>query len=313
MKKKGAYPIIKFPERIQNYRNGKIEELIPYPKPEYPDKERFKLGSLIFPLVLIPISYYFFNHNIVIGIFFSILFIVNILILIGDNNNKRKKWKNDLANYNKSLEKHKSSVEETSILLEELNTKEKKDEFIANRIQRIAQQIQIPQLLEINIAAKGASEKYFLNVLKEVFGENIYTNLTSTNKGFSLPFVPDFVFYDNKILIDIEIDEPYVFKTGEPIHYWDELCKKHIDKDRDSFFLQKNWMVLRFTEKQVALNALGCCRIIANVVKLTTGNAEYINELTNVKKIKRELFWTKKDAKKLYDDRFRESYKIKYS
>jgi len=41
---------------------------------------------------------------------------------------------------------------------------------------------------------------------------------------------PDFIFYDpvSKLKIDIEIDEPYVLTTGEPIHYdYCEYPKEH--------------------------------------------------------------------------------------
>jgi hypothetical protein len=109
---------------------------------------------------------------------------------------------------------------------------------------------------------RGKSELDFLPFLIKKFGRNIHADLIP-NKGYS-PFRPDFVFVDDKtgLHIDIEIDEPYSLTEKLPIHYIGSN-----DDERNSYFLNLNWAVVRFTENQIKNFPEQCCDIIASVIE----------------------------------------------
>src|SRR5690606_9268907 len=83
-------------------------------------------------------------------------------------------------------------------------------------------------------------------------------------KSHRNPFEPDFALIDENndinLFIDIEIDEPYDGITRQPIHY------TNYNKQRDTFFKNRGWIVIRFAEYQVVKNTLGCCKFIVEVV-----------------------------------------------
>lgn len=75
-------------------------------------------------------------------------------------------------------------------------------------------------------------------------------------------YIPDIVFFDNAsgLRIDIEVDEPY-----------DQRGPRHCigsdqDEDRDLFFEQKGWIVVRLAEHQVVCWPESCCKLVAQLV-----------------------------------------------
>ena len=68
------------------------------------------------------------------------------------------------------------------------------------------------------------------------------------------PYSPDLVLSNGcSCPIDIEIDEPYEFKTKKEIHYIG--CG---DEERNKFFIQNDWFVLRFSENQINNHLTEC-------------------------------------------------------
>lgn len=68
--------------------------------------------------------------------------------------------------------------------------------------------------------------------------------------------------HTSSLSIDIEIDEPYVGNTKAPHHCIDQGK----DDIRNEFFTNGNWVVIRFSEKQVVKYPRSCCKVIASVV-----------------------------------------------
>src|SRR5690606_24915237 len=75
------------------------------------------------------------------------------------------------------------------------------------------------------------------------------------------------------LYIDIEIDEPYDGVYRYPTHCikFEETSKQ--DDIRDLFFVESGWMVIRFTEKQVHLQARDCIEYIKNVINSISSQA----------------------------------------
>lgn len=119
--------------------------------------------------------------------------------------------------------------------------------------------------------AKGRSEYILFNKLVQRFGiENIQLGNCSL-----FGFYPDIAYLDLKknILIDIEVDEIYSLKTGEPIHHLNIIDlgngkrrTEDSNMDRDEVFRKNGWTVVRFSEEQVVSFPDHCADVIGNVV-----------------------------------------------
>lgn len=133
---------------------------------------------------------------------------------------------------------------------------------------------------------KGRTEINFLeNHLLPTFHDKIKINM---GLGYRSPFIPDFVFDDGDLCIDIEIDEPYDVSERKPIHYIGSD-----DDKRNTFFLDKNWFVLRFAEEQIIKYPEKCVAAIKLLVKtIKELNTSHYNSVS-LQRIKR---WTYEEA-----------------
>lgn len=103
------------------------------------------------------------------------------------------------------------------------------------------------------------------------------------------PFFPDFLIIDEElgIYIDIEIDEPYSFDTGDLIHH-----NKSNDIKRDYFFTENCWIVIRFSENQILSQPYECVSLIENILEaIKNKENQIITYLIEEKK------WTVEEAK----------------
>jgi very-short-patch-repair endonuclease len=118
---------------------------------------------------------------------------------------------------------------------------------------------------------KGLSHEFFLKKLILHFGskhnnsKGILESLTYLNNNFVYgnplrPYVSDFAYVNDEIglVLLIEIDEPYTIQNKEPIHLNDDV--------RNSFFLELNWVIIRFSEEQILTYANECCNFISELI-----------------------------------------------
>jgi very-short-patch-repair endonuclease len=153
-------------------------------------------------------------------------------------------------------------------------------------------------------APAGVSEKAFYQVLRHVF-PNAVQGVAFQNPQFSYPYSADFVFvHTSSLSIDIEIDEPYVGNTKAPHHCIDQGK----DEIRNKFFTNGNWVVIRFSEKQVVKYPRSCCKVIASVVARVAGDRTYLFQLQSVPDLPHEPMWTIKQAKKWANVDYRKTY-----
>ena len=119
--------------------------------------------------------------------------------------------------------------------------------------------------------------------------------------GRTLPYEPDFVLYDSKVglYIDVEIDEPYDGYSRRPTHTIDGH-----DDLRDRFFTESGWVVVRFTEHQIHTNPDGCILLLKHIGEaLTKGlNSNLLNCIPHEKKwsARQAILW----EKELYRERY---------
>jgi hypothetical protein len=149
--------------------------------------------------------------------------------------------------------------------------------------------------------SKGYKEDAFTNALKE----NLTNIDISTDYHLSIlqcprPYEPDIVLYDEKLnlYIDIEIDEPYdgYYKTATH-----EIEK---DDNRDLYFIESGWIVIRFTEKQVHEQEQESIQFIKNVLH----SIHITSEISHNSNITLEEQWSRVKAEYWAQISYREKY-----
>lgn len=97
-------------------------------------------------------------------------------------------------------------------------------------------------------AQQGASEGRFRRYLDKYFPSQVHQGFEIIIPNSNFSYSTDFTYIDKSLnlYVDIEIDEPYYYKTKEPTHCSDQEKDKH----RNAFFLENNWVVIRFAEEQ---------------------------------------------------------------
>jgi len=155
---------------------------------------------------------------------------------------------------------------------------------------------------------QGVSEKQFFIYLCRYFS-GVYDFCMGVE--FPIPntsfcYTADFILIHQPtgLAIDIEIDEPYDGKTGKPHHCVDQ----NKDQKRNRFFLERNWVVIRFSEYQVVKCPEGCCKAIAQVIFKITGDYRGLIKLQSIKDLLPHKQWKNKQAVYMAKTKFRQSY-----
>jgi very-short-patch-repair endonuclease len=156
------------------------------------------------------------------------------------------KYLSDLKKYNNILSEVKSEGFQNKE-----RQKRKKTIFEENKKQ-IFKRLEI---LDDNAVKKGVSEEFFYRFLLKYSDITVYKSIK-----YSFYF-PDLLLVKNDLVIVLEIDEPYTLEKKEPIHFEDS------DKIRDEFFVNNNFIVLRFTEEQVISYPEKCLHVINEIIE----------------------------------------------
>jgi len=149
---------------------------------------------------------------------------------------------------------------------------------------------------------RGAAELKFLEQLDAELKGLIFVDMVPrldwhTGKNI---YNPDFTLKCDKtnLHIDIEIDEPYSMIEKNPIHYLGGS-----DESRNQFFLDNNWVIIRFTEKQIIQNTFECIKTIKSIYNsIIEMQPNYTTSLNF------EARWTYEESLILQKNRFRENY-----
>lgn len=167
---------------------------------------------------------------------------------------------------------------------------------------------QVLQPIGASDAPVGRSEDAFASVLERYFPGRVKRQLEfpipQSEKGRS--FSTDFavVLEEIGLYIDVEIDEPFDLKKKRPTHCIDD----YHDRYRNGFFLQGNWIIIRFAEEQVVRYPKSCCREIASCVAQVTGLDKFLKPLAGEPILQPIPQWTKKQARALAKTNYRDTY-----
>lgn len=210
-----------------------------------------------------------------------------------DYKEKIEKYNNDLSSinhqYNKELNLYLNTLKtKKPLVVKELFTRNIQPDINATRG-------------KISIK-RGIAELMFLEKLDKEFKGLIFVDMVPRVNAYSSNNVynPDFTLICNKtnLHIDIEIDEPYSITDKTPIHY-----KGSSDERRNDFFLEKNWCVIRFSERQVINQTKECIETIRSIYhNILDMNFYYTSSL------KQDPRWTYEESLILHKNKYRESY-----
>lgn len=158
-----------------------------------------------------------------------------------------------------------------------------------------------------NTKRRGFKEDSFQKSIEQYFGRDftVLGNARLNTGKETRPFEPDIAIIDksnSNLRIDIEIDEPYAGITRQPTH-----CKGE-DVNRDIYFVDRGWVVIRFSEYQVHLQEDDCLRYIAETIKLAIPKYEIPSQLLNQSLLQVEKLWDIVQAQKWEKAKYREQY-----
>lgn len=241
----------------------------------------------------------------------SILFYIIIRVL----NNKVKEYRWEHEQYKRNIElrkiykikyaEYKENMEKYNETLNTILSDNNIEKFRNEQLKTYFKKRKAPKFTSCDeeIVKKGISEQYFANLLAKDF--TVYTNQkVRIIKGY---YYPDILLVHNNIYINIEIDEPYTYEDGKPIHYAvKNLDGKYIseDEDRNTFFTYEGYEVIRLTEEQIVTKTIDCINLIKKVI--------YKLEKKIIKiKVPSDFIvqkWTKKEANIMATNRYRDNY-----
>ena len=153
----------------------------------------------------------------------------------------------------------------------------------------------------------GPSELLFEDTLKKHFA--VKAGVPFDIPGSDKQYVADFIVVDptTGISIDVEIDEPYIAskeRYGQPHHCIDSP----LDDRRDQFFLNGNYIVIRFAEEQVIKYPKACCKIIAETLATVTGNPSLATPFSDLNYPIPVRRWTTKESQIMAQKNYRQRY-----
>jgi hypothetical protein len=201
------------------------------------------------------------------------------------------KYKYKLTTYEKNKLLYNSEMKAICALYEN-NIVEAKQKIYHKKIHPYCEPI-----LRTENKTRGKYDRHFADILKRCYPNSI-VSLDLEPSGSIGWYQPDIVFTDKEtnLSIDIEIDEPYVLNSGKPIHCIGD------DDDRNNYFLRENWVVLRFTERQIINHPDECCRLVFSIVQHVKFGIAVEN------KVPIESRWTFEAAGLMAKDNYRQKY-----
>lgn len=335
------YPVILIPTEISLIKTKKPEIPKAPLKPEIPNKiipikpkevsnDSSIGGGFIILLILVGGGFLLTILGsqigfimLLIGVFLFFYWIINWSKIQETKKNDYQKYLEDLKNYNIQIKNidsiykkdlnHYETIQLIKYQSELIEFEKNKIKLESEEYLKKYREVELfmfflnsttPLKLDKNYS-KGVSELFFLKYLKKNFGDNVLIDHSIINDDFEgIPFNPDFVIYDSEsyIYIDIEIDEPYIGKDGTPIHYLNSN-----DDYRNDFFLENNWIVIRFAEIQIIKFPEKCCDIIKSTLSSIKNEVKVDVELIKLK-IENYPRWDKEEANRLAFTRFRNKY-----
>jgi len=287
-----SYPIIRLPSTRKNY--GKpLKDYFNVPqRPKEPKCNPYDTASYFWLLgIYIILLFIFSGHGksflIGISMLFAVgIFIVGLIHFSVNRKNKEAKYLYEL-DHTLYLEKFENSLQSDF-----------SDLSIEDIYESVHNEIHTNQFTQLSASTtenrEGKFERQFYDFLKQAEAENFYKDYIIENFLNGRAYIPDIIYQDKylKVNIDIEVDEPYTVSkdSSTAIHFGEGTL--HVDFDRDIYFNNKGWIVIRFSERQIVEQPYECYKVIKETVRSWLIKNDFDTEaIINSTKIKREACW----------------------
>jgi hypothetical protein len=155
-------------------------------------------------------------------------------------------------------------------------------------------------------ARPGRYNSILKNLLSSYFPGKVHSGLCLLIPDYPYPYTPDIAYIDPNLNlhIDIEVDEPYVARSGKPHH-----CTGSDDR-QNRFFLDRNWVVIRFSEEQVVRHTESCCKVVAQAIADITADPIVMARFSHAPDLPRRPQWTEAEARRMASNRARDRYHL---
>lgn len=159
-------------------------------------------------------------------------------------------------------------------------------------------------------APKGVSEAYLLKFLLKYFSDCQICEEYFAIEGTKVGYTTDFSIIEptTGIGIDLEVDEPYEGKSKQPHHCTDNPK----DRNRNKYFVERGWIVLRVSEFQVVSQPESVCKLIAKVLYRLSDKSEYLDPLAAFSDLIPDNTWNSVGVRNLVYRKYRERYLDQY-
>lgn len=194
-------------------------------------------------------------------------------------------YEKQLSSYNSALEKQERVVMNTI------------PQVIALAIRRSIHESHNYTIVD-EAPQRGRSENRLFALLMQRIPNAVHVD--TRIKGY----FPDLMIESsNNVFIDVEIDEPYEMGTKKEIHYIGGG-----DESRNKIICDSDWIVLRFSEKQVITKSEVCLEIILDLLAfIENGDVSVLSSIEKEKESIKEKRWTKEEARLMAINSYRNS------
>ena len=309
------YPIVLIPPIIKDFLSTERCAVVPAPSIEAESCQDL-LGRGSPPLLTLRRKVFyllaFFLLGVILALFTQfpkiLLVIAGIVAILGGIALEALKYsqissENDIVE-TKQLFNH--SVEELQVE-NLLGLKPDEDRTTTKERQQKLRQLlegQVTQPTGISTAQQGVSEADFGKFLNVYFGELVQQGEELSIPNTEYRYSTDFSLVFQELRLDIEIDEPYEGRSKQPHH----CCDDPKDTNRNQFFVDANWIVIRFSEQQAVYYPKSCCKVIAKVIEEITGEERYLARCRDLADLKPQRRWNTAHARQLA----KWDYRLKY-
>ncbi|QNP31354.1 hypothetical protein [Cylindrospermopsis curvispora] len=220
-----------------------------------------------------------------------------------------QKYQNDLIAYQREIKAYQKYQNDLIAYQRELEAARTPERVKAFRNQRLLEVLRNTTSYDDNNghALIGRSEETFRLYLIQYFSDKIHVQLKVQPPWFSSDFyyTPDFAYIDTatNLHIDVEIDEPYAM-DGRPLHF----IGLQSEVNRNRYFIDILWIVIRFAEEQVVRYPDSCCKKIASLISNITNNHLILNQFIRVPDLQLMSRWTEEESVQMYLQRHRNTY-----
>ncbi len=304
-----AFPIIAIPKRVERYLTNDLPELDPIQAPTEPTKNLSHISMTVTVVMCGSGGLFVLNGSPLFGCI--LLFVAGVVVYNIPSTYRAgmKKYASELETYDDAIEQCRKRIDMQRKALSTLGDLKVNLKF---RIGMINQILSVRDELSTSMFSdpmRGFSEIQFEHSLLRRFIGTIGSGKRLGDPTDNFAYTPDIVYESRKIGIDIEIDEPYVFASKEPIHYCEPDGGGHKDSDRNAYFTSAGWIVIRFSEQQVIETPNECILVVEYVIRvLEDGEFDSAKCLHKIANDIGHNLWTKRDAQLMAASNYRKKH-----